>query len=170
MDSKEQWKTIKDFPGYYVSDKGRVLGISGRIMKPTAPGKNWKYYSVCLKRDGKDYRRTIHRLVAESFLPNPNNLPQVNHKDENKLNNIVENLEWCSARYNNNYGNNMRSGREKVSIARSKPVEMVMENGVKLFSSIREAARLTGLNRLCISRACNGKGKTAGGFAWRYSA
>lgn len=96
----EEWKDIIGFEGFYqVSNFGKVRNcVTGKILKPGLQGKG--YYSVTLKRKG--YK--VHRLVAIAFIPNPNNLPIVNHKDENKLNNNADNLEWCDNRYNCNYG------------------------------------------------------------------
>lgn len=107
----EEWRDIKDYKGIYqISNKGRVKSLN-RIdsrgnkvnEKILRPGKRNNYLYVRLCKDGKfkDYR--IHRLVAEAFIPNPDNLPVVNHKDEDKSNNCVENLEWCTQEYNVNY-------------------------------------------------------------------
>lgn len=113
---EEKWKPVIGFEGQYeVSNKGRVRSLrrlvdgkrgtkhyrNGCILKPQTGSK---YAQVYLRVDGKQKWFYVHRLVAEAFIPNPNNLPQINHKDENKLNNCVENLEWCDAKYNINYG------------------------------------------------------------------
>lgn len=102
---EEVWKDIPGLEGYYKCDKlGNILSLNynktgiQKILKPNKGDRG--YYSVQLK--GKIY--TVHRLIAKTWIPNPDNLPQVNHKDENKLNNRVENLEWCTAKYNINYG------------------------------------------------------------------
>ncbi len=110
----EVWKSINGYDGLYeVSNYGRVRSLDhydclgrlqrGRVLKPQRDGKGL-YLHIGLWKDGKSKPRNIHRLVAEAFIPNPNNLPEVNHKDENKLNNSVSNLEWCDHKYNNNYG------------------------------------------------------------------
>ena len=124
----EIWKDIKGYEGYYqVSSKGNIRSFdryvktkwgfrfeNGRIMKPKLIGRG--YYQIMLRKNGGYEQFLIHRLVAEAFLPNPNNLPQVNHKDENKINNMIwvnedgsidynkSNLEWCDYQYNANYG------------------------------------------------------------------
>lgn len=99
----EQWLDIENFEGLYeVSDKGNVRNIrSGRILIPKITNKG--YNTICLSREGIKYNFQVHRLVAKTFIPNPNDYPYVNHKDENKLNNSVDNLEWCTSKYNSNY-------------------------------------------------------------------
>ena len=99
----------------------------------------------------------IHRLVASTFIPNPLNLPQINHIDENKTNNNVENLEWCSAQYNIDY-------------SQSKPVNQYSLDGIYIatYKSIKEASKQTGINQGDISCCCRGKYKTSGGFIWKY--
>ena len=100
---EEIWKDIKGYEGLYqVSNLGRVRNIKyGRLLKYGYVGE---YNRVTLYSDSKPDYRMVHRLVAESFIDNPNNYPIVNHKDENKSNNVVSNLEWCTMTYNLNYG------------------------------------------------------------------
>lgn len=114
-DALEIWRPVIGYEGLYeVSSYGRVRGldrfdgrnkITGKILSVNYE-KNG-YCSVALSKYGNMKRHKIHRLVAQAFIPNPDNLPQVNHKDENKENNRVENLEWCTAKYNINYGNRL---------------------------------------------------------------
>lgn len=162
----EEWKPIKGFPGYFVSNLGNVKGIKNRILKPNA-GR--AYLTVPLYNKMGQYRFPIHRLVATAFVPNPNNLPMVNHKDENKRNNQADNLEWCDSKYNNTYGEKIWGGRRKVAEKRQKHVLQVVNGECVYYPSIRDAARSTGVNRHCISRACNGLAHTAGGFSWRFA-
>lgn len=113
MNNEEIWKDIIGYEGLYqVSSLGRVRSLDrydsnnhflkGRILKLSANGKG--YLKVALNSNGKAKTYSVHRLVLQSFIPNPDNLPQVNHKDENKTNNNVDNLEWCDNSYNLNYG------------------------------------------------------------------
>lgn len=105
---EEIWKDVKGFEGYYkVSSFGRILGLKRKysgehFMSPALDSQG--YLVVCLRKPGYKGNKKVHRLVAEAFLPNPNNLPEVNHKDEDKTNNNLDNLEWCTSKYNINYG------------------------------------------------------------------
>lgn len=111
------WKTIKEFENYEVSDQGQVRNKkTGRILKGSIKTKNSKfgYANIILYNKGKRRITLVHRLVAEAFIPNPNNYPQVNHKDENSLNNKASNLEWCTAKYNMNYGTYPQRTRERM--------------------------------------------------------
>lgn len=127
----EIWRDIPGYEGkYQASNLGRIKSldrlvtcgkqvnfIKGRILKPSLQGKeNLRYQSVSLCDDGKIKRFLVHRLVAMAFLPNPNNLPQVNHKDENQLNNNLDNLEWCTVTYNNNYGTRKQKAIESLKV------------------------------------------------------
>lgn len=131
----EIWKDIDGYVGIYqVSNIGNVRSLQreefkcrqgyrvrkGRELKPTQDEKG--YLMVGLNKDGKRIMRRVHRLVATAFIPNHDNLPQVNHKDENKHNNHVENLEWCTASYNINYGhgNSSRSNTLKEMWAKKR--------------------------------------------------
>lgn len=123
---KEIWKSIENFEGLYqVSNLGRVKSVD-RVVHVLDPKSNREYdrhfpecikatnldnkgyVIVTLKKDGKNSRHRIHRLVAQAFIPNPENLSQVNHKDENKENNCIDNLEWCTNNYNGQYGTRLK--------------------------------------------------------------
>lgn len=175
MKQSEEWKPIPGFEGMYeVSTWGRVKSYlyskryktSERIL---SPGKNNKgYYFVTLCKDNKKKKCTIHRLVAEAFIFNPSNFPQVNHKDEHKENNCVSNLEWCDCSYNNSYGTKLQRAAEKCS----KSVVQLDKNGVFIaeYKSTQEASRVTSISQGNISSCCNHKyrHKSAGGFIWMY--
>ena len=168
---KEYWKPVVGYEGLYeVSNWGRVKSIKfGKeiILKQKIKGG---YYYVCLYKNGIVKTYLVHRLVAQAFLPNPDNLPQVNHKDENKTNNSVDNLEWCDAKYNRNYGTiNERLSKSLINGKCSKIVIQYNLDGtfVREWPSTMECER-NGYNNTCISKCCLGKRKTYRGFIWRY--
>lgn len=106
-------KEIKGFENYIIDTEGNVFSKhSNRYLIPTLTQDGYQRVKLCFG-NGKYINKTIHRIVAETFLLNPNNLPQVNHKDENKLNNSVDNLEWCTIQYNNTYGSRIAKARKK---------------------------------------------------------
>lgn len=164
---------FKDIPGfeglYQVSNYGRILSLNNyhrknpKILKPYSNSRG--YLSVVLAKKGEKYPWRINRLVAMTFLPNPQNLPQVNHKDENKANNRVDNLEWCSPKYNMNYGTR---GYRTGQILR-KPVACfdLYHNLIKQYPGITDAAK-DGHNRSGIIRAAKGQRNTYHGYIWEY--
>ena len=170
---KEIWKDKKDYEGHYqVSNCGRVKSIKfgkERILK-LRTDKKTGYLHVVLCKDGKAKAFTVHRLVAESFLPNPHNYPCVNHKDENKQNNNVSNLEWCSVQYNNTYGTRIeRVAEKKTNGKQSKPVLQYTLDGqfVREWESTAECGR-NGFNQGNVVACCQGKLKKYKGFIWKY--
>ena len=112
---KEEWRDIKGYEGKYkVSNLGRVYSFYKREC--LEPGEVKGYLQVSLYKNGKRNIFNVHRLVALHFIPNSNNYKEVNHKDENKQNNRVDNLEWCDRKYNQNYGSRTQRASEKSSI------------------------------------------------------
>ena len=173
----ETWKSIAGYEGLYeVSDLGRVKSLNynhtgkERIMKPRKNTHGYLY--VNLHKDGQRKTITVHRLVATAFISNPRNLETINHKDEVKTNNTVTNLEWMSIKDNNNYGTrNKRLSETQINDKnKSKVVQMFDRQGNLLaaFPSTHEAERVTGIYHSHISKCCNGKIKSAGGYIWRY--
>lgn len=163
----EIWKDKKDYEGHYqVSNFGRVKSIKfgkERILKLRTDKDG--YFKVDLSKNNKLKTFTVHRLVAEAFLPNPHNYPCVNHKDECKTNNNVNNLEWCNSKYNINFG----TRNEKASKKLSKPVLQYTLEGefVKEWSSTMECG-INGYNQSNVAACCRGERKTHRGFIWRY--
>ena len=176
MTESEIWKDVAGYEGLYqVSNKGHVYSV-GRIdtlgrkqggLMLTIRFNTHGYPIADLYKNGKLKTKSVHRLVAETFLPNPNGLPQVNHRDEDKDNNNVENLEWCDSKYNINYG----TRSERSAQARSKKVRAVnIETGeVLTFNSAKEAKKEGYHN---VSAPCRGVYHTSGhlykGHRWSY--
>ena len=104
-----EWlKKVAGYEGlYWVTQAGEILNKNGVVLKPYDNG--YGYLIVDLRKGKKKKHMRVHRIVAEAFLPNPNQLPEVNHKDENKHNNSVRNLEWCNSSYNKQYGNGRKA-------------------------------------------------------------
>lgn len=162
-----KWLPITGYEDrYLINDNGDVFSMLSR-RELTQKIDRYGYKTVALSRDGKTKHFTIHRLVAIAFIPNPLSLPTVNHKDENKLNNNVNNLEWMTMRENDNHGtrNKRMSDSKKKNPIIQYDIDM---NVVQIHSGIKDAMRNTGINRNCIREVCRGRRKTAGGYIWRY--
>ena len=181
---EEVWKPIKGYDGYYeVSNIGRVRSLDrivtysnglrclhrGRVLKAAADKDG--YFRVVLSNI-EHSNRIVHRLVAEAFIDNPDHLPEVNHKDENKQNNVVSNLEWCTDKYNVNYGTALsrRADTQRNDPDQSKPVIQYTKDGhvVAEYPSIRETVRQTGIKKTTISRSCRGLQKYCHKFYFRF--
>lgn len=171
---------IKGYENYEVTTTGEVINVkTGRVLKPAKDGGGYLY--VVLSKNGIKKNFHIHRLVAESFIPNPDNLPCVNHKDEDKTNNFCGrpennytdgNLEWCTHEYNLNYGTrNERAAKTMTNGKTSKPILQLRKDGslVRIWSSVNEVQRQLGYSSGNITKCCNGKYHTAYGFKWRYA-
>ena len=161
----EHWKVIPGFVDYKISSFGRVMSLkSGKPKIMALRNKTDGRVMVHLCLEGKKYPVNVPRLVAQAFIPNPNNYPEVNHINEDKTDNRVENLEWCTRKYNINYGTRI----SRFSKAVSKPVSQFSLSGslIHKFSSIREASTLTGISKQSIGQCCLGKLHTAGGYRW----
>ena len=174
MGMKEIWRDIKGYEGLYqVSNLGRVRSLKFDKERVLSAGNCKRgYLLVVLCKDGKPKPYKVHRLVAQAFIPNPDNLPQVNHKDENPTNNVVSNLEWCDSKYNNNYGTHTeRSAKARKNHPnQSKPVFQYTKDGtlVKSYPSASEVMRQTGYAQGNISACCLGKLPNTYGFIWSY--
>ena len=164
----EIWLPIKNYEDYSISNFGNIRHFD----KPLKPS-GYPYYSVTLCKNGTTKNHHIHRLVAETFIPNPNNLECVNHIDENKLNNRVDNLEWLSRGDNSNYGNGHKKMVEtkiKNGTMKHKSVCQLLNNNIiAIYHSIKEATLHTGISSSNIVRVCKGDRQTAGGYGWLYT-
>lgn len=137
--------------------KGKKLKQGRRGNKSKHGAKSDQYRFVRLSKNGESRSYSVHRLVAEAFIPNPDNLPEVNHKDEDPSNNRVDNLEWCTRQYN-------------IEYSKGKMVQQIDNNGnvVAVYKSIKYASDITGIGRRNINNALCGWSSTAGGFTWKY--
>lgn len=183
----EQWLPIEGYEELYqISNFGRVKSLNynhtkqERILKPST--NQYGYQQVHLCKDGKQKMLSVHRLVANAFIPNFNNLPQVNHIDEVKTNNHVSNLEWCDCKYNCNYGSfiEKHSGENnsktmfgkfgKDNPTSKKVIQLTLNNEVvKIWDCMRDVQRKLGYHQSSISQCCKGKQKTSNGYKWQYA-
>lgn len=161
----ELWRDVPSYEGIYqVSNEGQIRTVkTGAHLRPALRNG---YMLVKLTKGKKEKTFSLHRLVAQVFIPNPNNLPQVNHKDECKTNNCVSNLEWCTAKYNSNYG----SRNCRMANGHKKKVAKYDASGrlVDKYNSAIEASIKNGCDASCITKCCRGERKLHGGWAWKY--
>lgn len=167
---KEIWKDIPEYEGLYqASNLGRIKTLHPGKNKIKNNIKNFRkchdgYLRVNLYKNGQIKSPFVHKIIALTFIPNPNNYLCVNHKDENKTNNNVKNLEWCSKKYNNIYS----------ITSRRKHIGNILQydknnNFIKKWESVSEASNELNIYRNAIVRCCNNTQKTAGGYVWRYA-
>jgi len=161
----EIWKSIKGYEGLYeISNLGRIKSfhqdkINGKIIKTFIDEKDG-YVRLRLRKNKKEKSFLVHRLVADAFLNNKNNFSQINHKDENKQNNCVDNLEWCNQSYNIRY-------------SFAKPVNQLDKNTkeiIMIHACAKDAAAFLGSNHpSSITECCKGKRKTFYNYCWEYN-
>lgn len=182
----EIWKDIPEYEGLYqvsnlgrvkslervvISKKGQVFEVEEKILKTIGRSRNRQYLAVHLCRNSATKTASVHRLVATAFIPNPSNLPFINHKDENPGNNDASNLEWCTPAYNNAYGNAHKKQSESLINNKflSKKVHQYDLDGnyIATFPSTMEAKRQIGVCH--IPDVCNGKRAQCGGYVWKYA-
>lgn len=185
---KEVWKDIPGYEGLYqASNLGRIRSLDRDIVcyasnqhksnietKRHLKGKILKccidkdgYYRLSLNKNGKTKYFRVCRLITMTFMPSNDNSLQINHKDENKKNDSVDNLEWCTCKYNQNYG----TRNEKISKSRMRKVYKydLQDNFIEEFESVDAAAKNVNKNFSNISSACSGRQKTCGGYKWSYT-
>ncbi|MBR4486649.1 HNH endonuclease [bacterium] len=177
MKNKEIWKDIPEYEALYqVSNLGNIKSLDlividklgrkyvkkGKLLKQRIDKYGYNY--VHLHKNGNEKYKLVHRLVAEAFIPNPNNLPQVNHKNEIKTDNNIENLEFCDVKYNLNYG----TRNEKVSKNKSKKIKQLDKDGnlINIWLNSLEASKKLNIHSGNIRSCCRGELKTAGGYKW----
>lgn len=174
----DEWRDVVGFEGLYlVSSRGEIKSVERRksnnggtqfvnervrVLTPDKDG----YLKVCLSKNGRHYVKSVHRLVAEAFIPNPYDLPVINHINEDKQDNRVENLEWCTVQYNTMHG----TGRIRTAMKQGRAVVQLNMDGnvIDEFYSMGVASKTTGIPQPNIFKVCNGERNTAGGYKWRY--
>lgn len=160
----EKWNVIKDFTNYEISDLGQVRNIkTKKILSDKKVQNGYKQVGLCV--NGKPVRKSIHRLVAEMFVPNDDKKLTVNHKDGDKLNNKASNLEWMTSQENVNHA--FTNNLTKVKVCPIIQFDLD-DNEIDRFPSIKTIEEKLGYDRSAIIRVCKGRNKTAYGFKWKY--
>ena len=158
----EEWRNIQGHEGYQASNTGRVRDINKGIILTQYNRNKLGYKAVTI--GGKPI--SVHRLVAQAFIPNPNNLPMVNHKDENPSNNCVENLEWCDAKYNCNYGTRIK----RIADKNSRPIVSIDTNGKETYyKSAFDCFHRKGYQYSNILKCCKGLRNKAHKYKWMFA-
>lgn len=172
----EEWRDIEGFEGIYqVSNMGRVRSLAhetngkhykGKIL---SSGVSAGYHLVRLSKGNEKVSKRVHRLVAEAFIENLNELPEVNHLDGNKNNNCVENLEWCTSKENKVHA--WVTGLTKAPPAEMPKAVMQYDTNILIavYKSIKIASMLLDISSEDICKCCKGKRKSAGGYVWKYA-
>lgn len=192
VNMREIWKDIKEYEGLYqVSNLGNIKSLNRTIENKGSIGGEYRikeknraqtisktgYYICTLYKKGKGRTFKVHRLIAEVFIDNPDNLPIINHKDGNKLNNSIDNLEWCDYSHNNKeaYKQGLKEKNLKWIIEcnkrkRKKVNQYDLNNNlIKQYKSIHEAENETKVHHINIIKVCKGERITAGGYKWKYA-
>lgn len=174
------WIPIKEFDGYYINKTGQVKstrnfkGTKEKILKGSKNQQGYK--TITMIKNKKVYTKTLHRLLAKTFIPNPHNYPCINHIDGNRLNNSLDNLEWCTYGHNNKeaYRIGLKKGawcnkKNEKHPASKRVIQYDLEgNYLKTWESGTEVERQLGISISSISQCCSGINKSAGRYKWRY--
>lgn len=161
-------RKIKGHPDYLINSKGEVYSLKnnskGKRLKSHYDKNEYERIGLC--ENGKQKQYFVHRLLAETFIPNPNNKPFINHKDENKQNNSIKNLEWCTSKENNSYGTRLK----RIAISHKKRIAQMLDDYtvVKIWDSQTDASKSLSLNIKNINQCLKGKRLRCGGYKWRY--
>ena len=176
---KEVWKDIEGYDGLYqISSIGNVRSlnynhIEGRVKNLRLVYDKNKYLIVCLSNKNRHKNYKVHRLVAEAFMPNPENNPEVNHKDGNKQNNTVGNLEWVTSKENQIHA--YKTGLQKSKYGEDHHSSILISqydlkgNFIKSYKGVCTAAKKLNINACGITACLRGRSKTAGGYVWKYA-
>lgn len=166
-----EWKQIKGFDGYFINVEGQIKstrsfkGTQEKILKPSKNQQGYITYN--LMRSGKVYQKPLHRLLMETFIPNINNLPCINHIDGNILNNSLDNLEWCTYSHNNKEA--YKLGLKQSRIKPKQVIQLNKNNEIEnVFESLQQVEKTLGYSSGNIAQVCNRKRKSAYGYIWRY--
>ena len=165
LSSKTEWREVKEYSNYEVNQLGEIRHKKRqKILKPR--DNNGGYQYVNFKINGKNTNFAVHRIVANAFIPNPNGYTEVNHKDYNKKNNCVDNLEWVSSSQNKQHSYLKQENKK----SRGKAVNQYTKEGIflKTFDSVSDAAKELGCCVAAISNCCLGRTKTSQGFRWSF--
>ncbi|MDD7754502.1 MAG: NUMOD4 domain-containing protein [Clostridiales bacterium] len=165
LSSKTEWREVKEYSNYEVNQLGEIRHKKRqKILKPR--DNNGGYQYVNFKINGKNTNFAVHRIVANAFIPNPNGYTEVNHKDYNKKNNCVDNLEWVSSSQNKQHSYLKQENKK----SRGKAVNQYTKGGIflKTFDSVSDAAKELGCCVAAISNCCLGRTKTSQGFRWSF--
>jgi len=166
---EEKWRDVVGYEGLYqVSNTGRIASGRCELRLQT---NNFGYKTVMLYKDGKPRRKTVHRIVADAFIPNTSNYPQINHIDENKANNCVSNLEWCTSSTNNLKYRQNHPRKERKGKNKGRRVLQLSLGGevIRGWDNARQVFVETGMSDWSISQCCRGVWKTAYGYKWQYA-
>lgn len=176
-EQSEFWKDITGYEGLYqVSNIGRIKSLPRKYSRGESimntPINHWGYKMVYLSKNKHKKFFSVHRLVALHFIDNPRNYKFVNHKDEDKTNNKATNLEWCTSKYNTNYGTciQRRVAKQKNKHGAKRVLQYTMNlELIKEYPSIMEATRVTSISPRAICACCRGYQKSAYGYKWKYA-